>query len=193
MKTCTNYEKTCGQCNQLPALDLLAVSTTRSSIGHCSHSSPKCNQCQNSCEHMWLLYRKLMLAYHIRCPRCSWLELPIQQIRQKMPIQRPFAATTKSALLEMGGVPKGRRKKGVFYGQANWAPVNWAPDSWAPDCWAPDSWAPGPRKEGPPTYAILSRNLVLSRFTPFLKGFHRAFNKSHPAFIELSMKAILFS
>ena len=46
------------------------------------------------------------------------------------------------------------------------------------------------RKEGPPTYAILSRNLVLSRFTPFLKGFHRAFNESHPAFKELSMKAI---
>ena len=49
------------------------------------------------------------------------------------------------------------------------------------------------RKEGPPTYAILSQNQVLSRFTPFLKGFHRAFNESHPAFIELSMKAILFS
>ena len=32
------------------------------------------------------------------------------------------------------------------------------------------------RKEGPPTYAILSRNLVLSQFTRFLKGFHRAFN-----------------
>ena len=32
------------------------------------------------------------------------------------------------------------------------------------------------RKEGPPTYTILSRNLVLSRFTRFLKGFHRAFN-----------------
>ena len=27
------------------------------------------------------------------------------------------------------------------------------------------------RKEGPPTYAILSRNLVLSQFTRFLKGF----------------------
>ena len=38
------------------------------------------------------------------------------------------------------------------------------------------------RKEGPPTYAILLRNLVLSRFTHFLKGFHRALNKSHPAF-----------
>ena len=38
------------------------------------------------------------------------------------------------------------------------------------------------RKEGPPTYAILSRNLILSRFTHFLKGFHRALNKSHPAF-----------
>ena len=54
------------------------------------------------------------------------------------------------------------------------------------------------RKEGPPTYAILSRNLVLSRFTRFLKGFHRAFNKSHPApiepvFLELSTKAILLS
>ena len=31
-------------------------------------------------------------------------------------------------------------------------------------------------KEGPPAYAILSRNLVLSRFRRFLKGFHRAFN-----------------
>ena len=49
------------------------------------------------------------------------------------------------------------------------------------------------RKEGPPTYAILSRNLVMSRFTHFLKGFHRAFNESHPAFEELSMKAILLS
>ena len=47
------------------------------------------------------------------------------------------------------------------------------------------------RKEGPPTYAILSRNSVLSRFTRFLKGFHRAFNESHPAFIKLSKKAIL--
>ena len=27
------------------------------------------------------------------------------------------------------------------------------------------------RKEGPTTYAILSRNLVLSRFIRFLKGF----------------------
>ena len=27
------------------------------------------------------------------------------------------------------------------------------------------------RKEGPPTYAILSRNSVLARFTRFLKGF----------------------
>ena len=54
------------------------------------------------------------------------------------------------------------------------------------------------RKEGPPTYAILSQNLVLSRFTRFLKGFHRAFNESYPAFIEpvfveLSTKAILLS
>ena len=49
------------------------------------------------------------------------------------------------------------------------------------------------RKEGPPTYAIVSRNLVLSRFTRFLKGFHRAFNESHPAFLELSTKAILLS
>ena len=49
------------------------------------------------------------------------------------------------------------------------------------------------RKEGPPTYAILSQNLVLSRFTRFLKGFHRVFNKSHPAFIELTTKAILLS
>ena len=44
-----------------------------------------------------------------------------------------------------------------------------------------------------PEDPILSRNLVLSRFTPFLKGFHRAFNESHPAFIELSTKAILLS
>ena len=49
------------------------------------------------------------------------------------------------------------------------------------------------RKEGPPTYAILSRNLVLSRFTRFLKGFHRVFNESHPAFIELTTEAILLS
>ena len=49
------------------------------------------------------------------------------------------------------------------------------------------------RKEGPPTYAILSRNLVLSRFKRFLKGFHRVFNKSHLAFVELSTKAILLS
>ena len=44
------------------------------------------------------------------------------------------------------------------------------------------------RKEGPPTYAILLRNLVLSRFTRFLKGFRRAPNESHPAFIKLSTK-----
>ena len=69
------------------------------------------------------------------------------------------------------------------------------------------------RKEGPPTYGILSRNLVLSRFTRFLKGFHRAlneshpafnfqrklscfliaFNENHPAFVELSTKVILLS
>ena len=49
------------------------------------------------------------------------------------------------------------------------------------------------RKEGPPTYAILSRNLVLSRFTRFLKGFHRVFNESHPAFIKLTIRAILLS
>ena len=41
------------------------------------------------------------------------------------------------------------------------------------------------RKEGPPTYAILSQNSVLLQFTRFLKGFHRALNKSHPAFVEL--------
>ena len=49
------------------------------------------------------------------------------------------------------------------------------------------------RKEGPPTYAILSRNLVLSRFARFLKGFHRALNESHRAFVELSTKAIMLS
>ena len=50
-----------------------------------------------------------------------------------------------------------------------------------------------PQKEGPPTYAILSRNLVLSQFMRFLNGFHRALNKSHPAFKELSTKVILLS
>ena len=40
------------------------------------------------------------------------------------------------------------------------------------------------RKEGPTTYAILSRNLVLSRFMRFLKGFHIALIESHPAFKE---------
>ena len=44
-----------------------------------------------------------------------------------------------------------------------------------------------------PNIRYLSRNLVLSRFMPFLTGFHRAFNESHLAFIELSMKAILLS
>ena len=42
------------------------------------------------------------------------------------------------------------------------------------------------RKEGPPTYAILSWNLALSRCTLFL-------NESHPAFVEFSTKAILLS
>ena len=41
-------------------------------------------------------------------------------------------------------------------------------------------------KEGPPTYAILSQNLVLSRLTCVLNGFHRALNESHPAFVKLS-------
>ena len=49
------------------------------------------------------------------------------------------------------------------------------------------------RQEGPPTYAILSRNSVLSRFTHFLKGFHRAPNGNHPAFLEHSTTAILLS
>ena len=39
------------------------------------------------------------------------------------------------------------------------------------------------QKKGPPTYAILSQNLVLSQLTHFLK--------SHPAFVELSTKVIL--
>ena len=47
------------------------------------------------------------------------------------------------------------------------------------------------QKEGPPTYAILSQNLVLSQFTCFLKGFHRAFYESHPALGELSTKVSL--
>ena len=37
------------------------------------------------------------------------------------------------------------------------------------------------RKVRVPTNAILSRNLVLSRFTCFLKCHHRAFYESHPA------------
>ena len=37
------------------------------------------------------------------------------------------------------------------------------------------------RKEGPQTYAILLRNLVLSRFTLFVNGHHRAFYESHPS------------
>ena len=44
------------------------------------------------------------------------------------------------------------------------------------------------RKEGPPTYAILSRNLVLSRFTRFLNGHHRAFYESHPTLGVFSTK-----
>ena len=47
------------------------------------------------------------------------------------------------------------------------------------------------RKEGHPTYAILSRNLVLSRFTGFLKGHHRAFYESHPALGVFSLKVSL--
>ena len=47
------------------------------------------------------------------------------------------------------------------------------------------------RKEGPPTYAILSRNLVLSRFTCFFKGHHRAFYESHPALGVFSTKVSL--
>ena len=47
------------------------------------------------------------------------------------------------------------------------------------------------RKEGPPTYAILSRNLVLSRFTRFLNGHHRAFYKSHPTLGVFSTKVSL--
>ena len=41
---------------------------------------------------------------------------------------------------------------------------------------------------GPSTYAILSRNLVLSRFIHFLKDFRGALNKSQPSFIEFSAK-----
>ena len=47
------------------------------------------------------------------------------------------------------------------------------------------------RKEGPPTYAILSRDLELSRFTRFLKGHHRAFYESHPALGVFSTKVSL--
>ena len=44
------------------------------------------------------------------------------------------------------------------------------------------------RKEGPPTYAILSQNLVLSRFTRFMNGHHRAFYESHPTLGVFSTK-----
>ena len=47
------------------------------------------------------------------------------------------------------------------------------------------------RKEGPPTYAILSRNLVLSRFTRFMNGHHRAFYESHPTLGVFSTKVSL--
>ena len=47
------------------------------------------------------------------------------------------------------------------------------------------------QNEGPPTYAILSRNLVLSQFTRFLIGHHRAFYESHPSLGELSTKFTL--
>ena len=48
--------------------------------------------------------------------------------------------------------------------------------------------ATAPKGPGPSTYAILLWNLVLSRFTRYLKGLQRAFNESHPAFVELSAK-----
>ena len=48
-------------------------------------------------------------------------------------------------------------------------------------------------RKDPPKYTILSRNLVLSQFKRLLKGFHRASNESHPAFVELWTKAILLS
>ena len=51
------------------------------------------------------------------------------------------------------------------------------------------------RKEGPPTFAILSRNLVLSRFDWLSQSFERktscfrrGFNESHHTFWELSTK-----
>ena len=43
------------------------------------------------------------------------------------------------------------------------------------------------------TYAILLQNLILSRFTRFSKGFHRALNENYPAFEERSTKTILLS
>ena len=44
------------------------------------------------------------------------------------------------------------------------------------------------RKEGPPTYPILSQNLVLSRFTRFMNGHHRALYESHPTLGVFSTK-----
>ena len=47
------------------------------------------------------------------------------------------------------------------------------------------------RKKGPTTYAILSLNLVLSRFTRFMNGYHRAFYESHPSLGVFSTKVSL--
>ena len=52
------------------------------------------------------------------------------------------------------------------------------------------------RKEGPPTYAIFSRNLILSRFTRFMNGHHRAFYKKSSyfgsVFIESQLSQLAF-
>ena len=60
------------------------------------------------------------------------------------------------------------------------------------------------RKEGPPTYAILSQNnsivVIYTLFERLSQDFQRkpsclrrAFNKSNPAFVDLSTKALLLS
>ena len=66
------------------------------------------------------------------------------------------------------------------------------------------TWEGGPTRQGGRIWGGLPErsstkesyfvaNIVLSWFTCFLKGFRRAFNKSQPAFIELSTKVILIS
>ena len=63
-------------------------------------------------------------------------------------------------------------------------------------CWgtagrAVDERSGSSTKGRPPTYAILLQNLVMSRFTRFSKGHHRAFYESLPALGVFSTKVSL--